>query len=67
MTATATMAKLLTLEETAALFHVGTATISRWLKVGRLPRPVRVGRRWLFDAEAITAHIEQLRVEASSA
>jgi len=40
--------KLLKIRDVATLFAVQPTTISRWVKLGQFPRPVRVGRsiRW---------------------
>jgi excisionase family DNA binding protein len=52
----------LTVDDLARLCRVTGQTIERWIREdGRLPRPVRVGRRWLFDAEEVKAHLRRLR------
>jgi predicted DNA-binding transcriptional regulator AlpA len=40
-------------EQCAQLFHVSPATIRSWSQSGRLPRPVKIGRRLLFRAEEV--------------
>jgi excisionase family DNA binding protein len=45
----------------AELFQVDLQTIYRWLRAGvkELPRPTRIGRRYLFNANAIDALLGQ--------
>jgi predicted DNA-binding transcriptional regulator AlpA len=48
--------------ELAALLHVSPQTLKRWYSGdGRFPRPLKIGRRLLFDRAEVLAHLEQLR------
>jgi len=61
----ATEAKHLTVDEVAALYRVTGQTVVRWQREGKLPAAVRVGRRWLFPAAEIMAHLEHVRQDDS--
>jgi excisionase family DNA binding protein len=52
-----------TTEQVAELCHVSDQTIARWLRLGKLPRPTRLGRRLLFPADEIKRHLAQRRAE----
>jgi excisionase family DNA binding protein len=56
----------LTVAEMAGLFHVSTATIERWNRAGRLPVPVRMGKKLLFPTEEVRQQMERLRTGAAS-
>lgn len=55
-----------TLAEIAALYRVSQQTARRWLRERRIPAPVRVGRRLLFEAGQVHVHLERLRAEAAA-
>jgi excisionase family DNA binding protein len=44
---------LLTVDEVADLLRVSRDTVYAWTGEGRLPKPIRVGRRLVWRAEAI--------------
>jgi excisionase family DNA binding protein len=46
-----------TVVQLADLFMVGRLTIYNWIKDGKLPKPVRIGRQMLFPREAIERFI----------
>jgi excisionase family DNA binding protein len=45
--------QFLTVAELADLFRVDVRTVRAWSHQGKLPRPVRVGRKLLFSAKAL--------------
>jgi hypothetical protein len=49
----------LTLEQVALLFHVSPHTVRVWVRdhPQRLPAPIRLGRRWLWEARAVREHV----------
>jgi excisionase family DNA binding protein len=49
----ATAGEYLTSEELAVIFKVKVPTIRRWHREGRLPRPVWVGRNWLWRRDQL--------------
>lgn len=49
--------RLMSSAEIAALFHVSTATVHLWRASGRLPRPTRIGKRFLWRAADVQALI----------
>lgn len=49
------MTPLLTTAEAAAALAVHPVTLRRWASDGRLPAAVRVGGRWRFDPDLLTA------------
>lgn len=52
---------MFTREELALLFRVDPQTVSRWVRDGRLPAPLRVGRQLLWRRETLDrflAHLE---------
>ena len=56
-----TALEYLTVDELAAQCRVTSPTIARWVASGRLPRPIRLGRRWLFPAADVAAHLDRLK------
>jgi excisionase family DNA binding protein len=48
------------LDEVADLLGISTQTVAVRAERGKLPAPIRIGRRWLFPSEALHAHLEQL-------
>lgn len=57
--ATTAAAKYMTMDEVAAMLHVGKQTIGRWVREGRLCKPKAIGRRLLFDAQEIEARLNR--------
>jgi len=45
MSATETTSELLTVNDVAKLLSAGRRTICRWAQIGRMPEPVKLGRR----------------------
>jgi excisionase family DNA binding protein len=43
----------LTRDEVADLLHVDPQTVSRWLREGKLPQPLRIGRQMLWRRESL--------------
>lgn len=48
----------LTAEEVRTLFRISPRTFWVWQKNGKLPKPVRVGRRLLFNRREVLALLE---------
>lgn len=60
------MSDLMTIDEVAAELRVSVPTV-RWLRQeGRFAPAVRVGRRLLWDREAITAWIHEHREQTAT-
>jgi excisionase family DNA binding protein len=57
MTTATRTERFLTRDETAAMLRVCVQTLDRYVKDGRVPSPVRVGRKLLFDAEELRRHL----------
>jgi excisionase family DNA binding protein len=53
--------EFLTASEVAQVFRVSAQTVKAWGREGKLPAPVKVGRRCLFRAEEIDKFRHQLR------
>jgi predicted DNA-binding transcriptional regulator AlpA len=51
----------------AKLFGVSSATIVNWTRDGRLPPPIRIGRRPYWTARSIARLLEQGEVAETSA
>jgi excisionase family DNA binding protein len=45
--------ELLTVREVAKLFRVTEQTVYAWVKSGKLPKPVRLGKRCLWGPRAL--------------
>jgi len=43
----------MTLAEVSGMFHVTPETLSSWVHRGRFVKPIRVGRRMLFDRDTV--------------
>lgn len=50
---TAALADHVTAREIADSFRVSDSTVKRWVKEGKLPPPVQVGRKLLWRPEVI--------------
>jgi excisionase family DNA binding protein len=44
-----------TCEDVARCLRIGRTTVLLWIEQGRLPRPNKIGRRWLWELEKIRA------------
>lgn len=55
-----TSVKMLTKKDLIDLFCVVGKTIDRWIALGKLPRPVKMGRKNLWDEEVILTIIKRL-------
>jgi hypothetical protein len=44
---------LLTRQDVAALFHITPQSVTLWVKLKKLPRPLRIGRRLLWRHETL--------------
>jgi len=53
----------LTAQEVAVLFHVGSKTVSRWAKQGKLPFMRTLGGHRRYPAEAIQALAKERETE----
>jgi excisionase family DNA binding protein len=42
------MAELVTMAEVIGRYRISRETLRRWIAEGRVPRPVKIGRRVLF-------------------
>jgi excisionase family DNA binding protein len=56
----------LTVEEVAARYRVSRWAVYGWIKEGRLPA-VRIGTRYLFDADEVEQHLRTRAVKQSTA
>jgi predicted DNA-binding transcriptional regulator AlpA len=55
------------LAELSTLLHVSGQTIRRWYGGdGRFPKPLKIGRRLLFDAAEVRTYLEQLRTTGAT-
>jgi excisionase family DNA binding protein len=45
-------------EGVAELFGISTRTVQAWIKSGKLPRPVKVGRRLLWNEDEILSLLD---------
>ena len=52
--------------EIASLLGVSDRTLARWVAAGRFPRPVRYGRRRIWEQDTVTAWIADARKEAQN-
>jgi len=48
----------------ASMFKVSARTVKRWVAIGELPQPARMGGRKFWFAGRILAHIEQRVAES---
>ena len=53
----------LTVDETAKMLHVSHLTLRKHVNEGKLPRPIRVGRRLLFPVNELHKSLSGLREE----
>lgn len=60
MATAATSDKTLVTSDLCELFHVTPHTIWKWSREGRLPRPVKVGRSFLWRASDVHAYLASL-------
>ncbi len=51
--------RLLTPGDLATLFGVGKSSIRGWVRDGRLPAPLRIGRAPRWAPESIRAHLDR--------
>jgi excisionase family DNA binding protein len=54
--------KYLTVEDVAALFHLSRNGVRKLMREGKLPRPIRVGKRLLWSPEAIQKFVKSSEV-----
>lgn len=52
--------KLISARETAAFYGIGQSTLWRWIGEGRVPQPIRIGRRTFWDSETLEQHVNSL-------
>lgn len=52
--------KLISARETAAFYGIGQSTLWRWIGEGRIPQPIRIGRRTFWDSETLEQHVNSL-------
>jgi predicted DNA-binding transcriptional regulator AlpA len=52
--------RLLTMLDLIDLFCASRKTIERWVALGKLPRPFKVGRKNLWEPAAIKRALQQL-------
>lgn len=52
--------KLISARETAAFYSIGQSTLWRWIGEGRIPQPIRIGRRTFWDSETLEQHVNSL-------
>jgi excisionase family DNA binding protein len=55
----------LTQDEVARRLEVTGQTVRRWRAEGRLPKPIQIGRKLLFRAGDIDAHLARLHAKVS--
>lgn len=58
MSQSSNLPRLLPYEEVESITGIGRVEICRRIVAGTFPRPVKLGRRSLFDSRAITAWVE---------
>jgi excisionase family DNA binding protein len=63
MSAMATECEFKTIREAARMLRATPQTVRRWVQLGLLPPPVRLGRKRLFDATEIAQALANLRAE----
>lgn len=51
-------------KDVARLISGGRSTVWAWAKDGRLPRPIRIGRRTLWDRAEVIDHLRGFRKAA---
>lgn len=56
--------RLVSARDTAAFYGIGQSTLWRWIGEGRVPQPIRIGRRTFWDSEMLNQHIVSLQVPA---
>lgn len=55
--------KFASAREVADFYGVGLSTVWRWLKLGLIPAPIRIGRRTLWEAADLEEHVATLRAK----
>lgn len=50
----------LSMGQVCEMLHVSRFTIDRWVRGGSFPAPLRIGRRVLFVAGEVRAHLDAL-------
>lgn len=50
--------KLITKDEVAKLFNVRNRTIETWVRNGKFPRPLKIGRHIWWDEEVLMAWVK---------
>lgn len=59
--------KLGSAREVADFYGIGLSTLWRWLKLGLIPEPIRIGRRTFWEMAVLEQHIASLRVQRPAA
>jgi predicted DNA-binding transcriptional regulator AlpA len=55
------MKRFYNVEELAEMFDVSPSTISKWVKLGAIPQPIRMSRRVIrWDIATIESHVDRL-------
>lgn len=52
--------KLISARDTAAFYGIGQSTLWRWINEGRIPQPIRIGRRTFWDSDTLNQHVASL-------
>jgi predicted DNA-binding transcriptional regulator AlpA len=52
--------RLISARDTAAFYGIGQSTLWRWINEGRIPQPIRIGRRTFWDFEMLEQHVNSL-------
>ena len=60
------MLNLMTELQVADTFSVTVCTIRRWIAKGKIPEPIRIGRKRYWDTEQLRAWIDEQYVEAKN-
>ena len=59
--------KLVSARDVAVYYGISMATLYRWLKLGLIPEPVRIGGRTLWNVGELEEHLASLRAKHPAA
>lgn len=58
--------KLASARAVADFYGIGISTLWRWLKLGLIPEPIKIGRRTLWDMSALDRHVAELSAQRTA-
>lgn len=61
--AKAAITRLISAREVAEFYGISHSTLWRWIKDGRVPAPIRIGRRTFWEAQTLLKHVAGLRTQ----